>query len=334
MAILNVLLMAVCLRVGYFVVQRTRSQIVRWIGILVFAGLVLLPFHALTTVNFPGDVSARNTIYGIALAVAAMMVVSQRVRHGMVTLALILAPFLLVTFGQALTRISNYDPARWKSPTAPTTGTPRMPRLVWLLFDDGDYGPSFAARPPGMQLPEVDRIVAESFHATNAHPPEASTAKSVPRLITGDMTATTENMSTRPSVFSRAKQNGLRSAAVAWYIDYCGAFAQSLEACWTSAVDAERGSMGTTAAEMAANQLKNIFENQFRSPFGQPLGAKRHVVDYRFILRAAREVAASPGYDLVYAHFPIPHEPLFYDRSTGRYDLGEKPITGFPKRIS
>jgi arylsulfatase A-like enzyme len=31
-------------------------------------------------------------------------------------------------------------------------------------------------------------------------------------------------------------------------------------------------------------------------------------------------------------HFNVPHEPLFYDASTGRYDLGEKPVLSMFKK--
>jgi hypothetical protein len=326
-AILDVLLMAICLRTGYYIVQRSRNPLLRWAGIIAFAGLVMLPFHALTTVNFAGDVQKRNITYAVALVVAGLIIVSRRFRHATQTLFVIAAPFVLVTFGQSASRISAYDAARWQPPKVPVAGEPRAPRLVWVLFDEMDYGIAFGAKRPA--LPELDRIVAESFHATNAHPPGATTSELVPRMITGDQGATKTNAGTLPNVFSRAKQDGIRTAVIGWFINYCGLFSSSLEACWTTAMDAERGSMGTTAAEMASNQLRNIFENQFRSPFGQPIGAQRHAIDYKFILRAATEATASPGFDFVYIHFPVPHEPFFYDSSTGRYDLGEKPITGF-----
>jgi hypothetical protein len=326
-AILNVLLIGICLRIGYYLVQRSRNAIVRWTGILAFAGLMLLPFHALTTVNFAGDVQKRNITYAVALLTAALIVLNGRIRHGVRAVLTIAAPFILVTFGQSVSRIAAYDVTRWQPPKAPAEGAPRTPRLVWILFDEWDYGIAFGPRRPA--LPELDRIVAEAFHATNAYSPGLSTAQAVPRLITSDMTTTRTNAHTRPSVFSRAKQDGFRTAVVGWYINYCVLFASSLDACWTTAFDAERGSMGAKATEIANNQLRNIFENQFRSPFGQPLGAKRHVVDYKFVLRAAIEATASPGFDFVYVHFPIPHEPLFYDSTTRRFDLGEKPITGF-----
>ena len=325
-AIINVLLMGAGLRIAYYLVQRSRNSMVRWAGILAFAALILLPFHALTTVNFAGAVQKRNITYAVALIVAVLIVLNRRIRHGVRTALMIAAPFIFVTFGQSVSRMTAYDAAHWQLPKAPTTGTARSPRLVWLMFDEWDYGIAFGPRRPA--LPEVDRLVAESFHATNAYSPGSTTEQSVPKLVTGDKTATKTNAGTRPSVFSRAKQDGVRTAVVGWYINYCGLFSSSLDSCWTTAFDAERGSMGITSTEIAGNQLRNIFESQFRSPFGQALGAKRHVVDYKFVLRAAVEAAASSGLDFVYVHFPIPHEPLFYDSAERRFDLGEKPIAG------
>ena len=332
MVMLDVLLLAVCLRLGYFLVQTTRSALIRWAGILLFAVMWLIPVHALTTVHFADDVPKRNFTYLLGLVLVIGIVVSPKLRHGMVKLCVMLVLFVTVTFGQSLWRIWSYNPAEWALPVVPAAGAPRMPRLVWLLFDEWDYGLTFAARRPGLSVPEVDRLVNESFHATKAHPPEHTTSKSVPRLLTDDASATLANLHSLPSVFSRAKQDGLHSAAVSWFVDYCGDFAESLDACWSAHSDAERNSMGSTAGEMAVNDVRYLFENQFRSPFGQPMGAKRHALDYKFNLRSALQATTSPAYDFVYVHFNIPHEPLFYDASTGRYDLGEKPITSMFKK--
>src|SRR5687768_5408057 len=51
MVMLNVLVAAVCLRVGYFIVQQTKNPFLRWAGIIIFAVLWLIPIHAITTVH-------------------------------------------------------------------------------------------------------------------------------------------------------------------------------------------------------------------------------------------------------------------------------------------
>ena len=42
------------------------------------------------------------------------------------------------------------------------------PRVLWLLFDEFDQRLAFDFRQPGVQLPELDRLRAESFVATHA----------------------------------------------------------------------------------------------------------------------------------------------------------------------
>ena len=325
-AIGNVLLIALCIRSFYFLVQRRRNVWLGRLGVLLAAGLTMLPVHAITTIHFADAVRERNIIYACGLAVAAAIVVSRRFRHAAMSICVVLSAAVAVTFGQSLWRISTYDAARYAAVVPPTTGEPRQPRLVWVLFDEWSYALAFADRPAGVALPELDRLVRESFHAANAEPPGDITRVSVPRLVTGDMTATAANMADRPNVFATAKQNGLRTAVVGWYMNYCGAYAKSIDVCWTPRLDAERNSMGAGAGEIAVTQLRNLFENQFRSPFGQPLGAKRAYLDYRYNARTAVQAAASPAYDFVYVHLNVPHEPFFYDAASGRFNLGEKPI--------
>jgi hypothetical protein len=231
-----------------------------------------------------------------------------------------------ITFGQSAWRIVTYDEAAYNPPQIPKAVRTSGPRLVWILFDEWDYGLTFQDRATGTALPELDRMVEESFHATNAYPPGRTTDESVPRLITGDMTTTNSNMAGRSSIFTTAEDLGLKTAVVGSHINYCGTYGNAIDACWTPNMDRERNSMGTSAGEMAVTELRYIFENQFRSPFGQPIGSRRAFLDYRFIARAARQVVASPAYGLVYVHFNVPHEPFFYNAATGEFNAGEKPV--------
>src|SRR2546423_46880 len=44
-------------------------------------------------------------------------------------------------------------------------------RVVWLMFDELDQRITFEARPPGLELPELDRLRRESLYADAARPP-------------------------------------------------------------------------------------------------------------------------------------------------------------------
>jgi hypothetical protein len=133
-------------------------------------------------------------------------------------------------------------------------------------------------------------------------------------------------LKTAPTVFSRARQAGINAAVAGWFLDYCHYVGASLSGCSAFNMNLERNSMGGTFGQVAANQARNLLETQFRSPFGQTLAAERHAMDYRFTLQAAVRAAVDRDLGLVFVHWPIPHEPLFYDGLQRRFDLGERPV--------
>src|SRR6187399_307367 len=49
-AIVNVLVLAVCFHWAYVHISSSPNKWVRWCGIVMFAGLLLIPFHAITTI--------------------------------------------------------------------------------------------------------------------------------------------------------------------------------------------------------------------------------------------------------------------------------------------
>ena len=67
--------------------------------------------------------------------------------------------------------------ASW--PPLPRTTAPRV-RVVWILFDELSQAVAFNQRPPGLALPNLDRLRDESFHADAAESPADSTLVSFP----------------------------------------------------------------------------------------------------------------------------------------------------------
>jgi hypothetical protein len=332
-AIANVLLLATLLWGAYVVVRRSGSRWAKRLSPLVPAGLIFIPFHGVGSIYFSEDARRMALVYGAALVAAAVILWSHRARVFGWHALRILAPVVLITFGQAIWRAATYDGTRWEWPTPPpTAATEGRPRLVWIIFDEWDYGLSFDPRPEWLRTPELDRLGSMSFHASQAVPPGSETDVSIPRLLTGDMTARGSQLRDGPTIFSEAKAENLNAAIAAWYIDYCDIFGKSLAACWSTEADPARNSMGLRPTEIAANQVRYLFESTYRSPFGQSVGTKRHIMDYGFVMRGALEAAASPSLDLVFLHFPIPHPPLFYDRTTRRYDLEDTPLVSLARR--
>lgn len=333
-AMVNVILLALCIRAGIALIQRTGSRVLRGLSVLIFAALLLLPFHAITTIYFPDEVRPRNAVYAAGGLAALAVIFSSRARRIARGAILLITPLVAITFAQGVFRAWSYDAARWKEPSMPAAPSSRPVRLVWLLFDEWDYGLTFESPKVRVPLPEIARLQAESFTASNAVPPGPVTGVSVPRLLTSDIQATVASLPSRSDIFTRTKSEGLSVAVAGWYLPYCDLFAKSLSVCWTCNRNAERNNMGNSFPEIGLNQVRNLFENQFRSPFGQPLGASRQALDYKLVFAATNQAAANPAFDMVFAHFPVPHEPLFYDSSTGRFDLSEKPgISLFKKNF-
>ena len=206
------------------------------------------------------------------------------------------------------------------------------PRLIWIIFDEWDFGLTFDPRPSWLRTPELDRLNSVSFHASRAVSPGLETDISIPRLLTGQMATRRNQIRNVSTIFSTAKAEGFSAAVAAWYIDYCRVFSESLDACWSTVSYAERNSMGREPAEIAVNQVKYLFESTYRSPFGQSFGTKRHILDYGFVTRAALHAVTNPAFDFLFIHFPIPHPPLFYDRTTGRFDLHDTPLVSVRRR--
>jgi hypothetical protein len=125
-----------------------------------------------------------------------------------------------------------------------------------------------------------------------------------------------------PNLFSRVHEQGFNVGVAGWYFSYCDQFRASLASCAAWERSTDRNSMGQGVFEIARNQGRILLEAEFRSPFGQLLATSAHAQVFRQWLPAAERTVADPGLSLAFLHVPVPHEPFFYDRSTGRDDLG------------
>ncbi|MGE5647461.1 MAG: sulfatase-like hydrolase/transferase [Acidobacteriota bacterium] len=331
-AIANVLMLGLLMWGGLRLLRRSGGWISRVVGMAVAAVLALVMANGITSVHFATKTGLGYACGALAAAVMAALSISSRCRRIFFHALLVLAPFTAVTFGQALWRASTYDPSAWKPHVAGRLPGGGAGRVVWLLFDEWDYGLTFAERCAGLRLPELDRLRSEAFTAANAVPPGTTTSTSVPVLLTGVHGAGVDTLRSASTVFSRARQAGADTAIAGWFLDYCGSMGRALSDCVVFNMNTDRNSMGRAPGEIAANQLRNLIETQFRSPLGQTLAAARHAEDYRFILQAAGRATADRGLGLVFVHWPVPHEPFFYDSSRGAFDLSEGPVASMVKK--
>src|SRR5207253_2506246 len=109
-------------------------------------------------------------------------------------LILVFSPFVLVTFGSSLLRLIDPSFSTQFKPGALSQALPRkigQPRVVWIIFDELEYGQAFDHRSSSVDLPELDRFRQDSISASAAYPPAYSTAISVPALVTGQLLEST-----------------------------------------------------------------------------------------------------------------------------------------------
>lgn len=255
--------------------------------------------------------------------------------RGGANLLLALSPFVPLILAQATWAAFTPQAATLSIDSAVRTAQIAPPgRVVILLFDELDYGITFARRPAGLQLPELDRFQATALSAIEAYPPAGDTLASIPALLCGrrvedvekiggarllvDFAGAAEPVSwqEQPTLLSRARSAGARSALVGWYHPYPRILGQHTDRCewqtyyfWT---DRARNSLPQNMWQQFA-----LTELAGRGPAAR-LNRKHHIASYRRLRESALTAAADPSLSLVFAHLPIPHMPGIFDRRSQR----------------
>jgi hypothetical protein len=221
------------------------------------------------------------------------------------------------------------------------------PRLVWILFDELAYKPTFESRDPSLNLPNIDRLRRESTLYTDMTPIAYRTTRAVPSLMLGqivtDVVYTSDNhylvqidnsshwqsFDVNASLFGSAKQHGLTTAIVGWYVAYCPIFASVATQCYWSNDDAQdRGptSLDASFTENVWFPLRILVE-QFVAPAKAwadvaDWNAQGHIASVKDVSRHALAVLTNSPADIIYLHLPAPHPPAFWDRRTGTFASG------------
>lgn len=115
----------------------------------------------------------------------------------------------------------------------------------------------FEDRHPTLQMPAFDRLRRESTLYTHMTPIAYRTTRAIPSLMLGrsvtDLAYTEDNrylvqfdnnshwvaFDPRASLLGEARQKGLTSSVVGWYIAYCPVFAGIANQCYWSNDDAQ-----------------------------------------------------------------------------------------------
>ncbi len=270
--------------------------------------------------------------------------------RGMAWLLVVFFPFAMLTLGQALW--GAVRPARpayaAKSPSAPVRQRAPEVRVLWLVMDEVDFRIAFAARPPGFELPEFDRLRRESFFAERAYPPARH---SMPALLTGVEVLEAwprgpdelellvagggiTRWSAAPDVFSRTRELGVNTGLLGFFLPYCrvlgdrvtrcSARASALgdywnEASFTETLLIQAWLLGRTAPGIGgrADSLFSVW----------PRRKPRALRDFLALREEAVSFSTDPALGLILLHLPVPHPPAIFDARRGEWSTRES--TGY-----
>jgi len=221
------------------------------------------------------------------------------------------------------------------------------PRLIWIILDELAYAPVFEARDPSLKLPNFDRLRRESTLYTQMTPIAYRTTRVVPSLQLGrvvtDVAYTANNkylvqfednpdwqpFDANATLFAAAKEHGLTTSIVGWYVAYCPVFQKVVTECYWSNADAQDRGPTSTSATYFENVWfpLRILAEQIISPSRAwadtaRWNAKGHEEAVKDLSRHALETVANSQADVLYLHLPAPHPPAVWDRQTVSFKVG------------
>lgn len=234
---------------------------------------------------------------------------------------------------------------------------PATNRLIWVVFDELDSSAAFDRRPSRLRLPELDRLRAESLVATSAYAPGAWTLDALPTLWTGrpvsdareagpsDLRLTfvgsagSHTLAESPTVFARAHSAGLRVGIAGWYHPYCRLFGAVAEQCEAvsfggattsfrrAGFAAERGILAMVPLLVSWHapwSLEAILTGglvRSRADGEETMVVSQMAATYKRVHARSLDMVRDPSLSLVFAHYPVPHFPGFYDPVRGEIDI-------------
>jgi len=369
------LLLGLCFWLAWLAVERSNNPMLKTLARIGFLAALVFPLESVRRYwnlqTGHADPAANGALLAGELMLAAGVVMmfrgNFRILHAArrVTLMMsILLPLLLLDF--ALGRAESPG----KEAFQPKHNTPMLParangpghRLIWILFDEFDQRLAFERRPASLQLPELDRLRAESVVSNQVTQTASWTILAVPSLISGRILSRAEmvnadtlsvhpegsapafNWREGPNVFQKVRELGVNAALFGWHHPYCRVFGDSVAQCFaepnghpTDALLRETEAAEEGTAKTIAYLFRLEWEN-LRDVFRPTQGAQsenlkdafvqhRHQQQYFHIRDRAYEAARNPQIGFEYIHFPAPHLFAIYDRK--RQDFSLSPDTGY-----
>lgn len=291
------------------------------------------------------QITTARAFLGVAVPLAVLWMVSGRwyrrtlqvLRFGLLLLGFCIF-WMVPTLVVASLARQPHDEAEFRKPL-PATGAPHQ-RIVWLLFDEMSYEQVFVHRWPGLELPNLDRLRAQSVTFSNVKPDGFYTEDVIPSLFLGKpiddvigtgsgwmvyrTTATSpwQRFDGGQTLFADAQRRGWTTGALGAYNPYCRILADQLDFCWMDMpplpdhFSRDKSTLGNVAAPLVADWDRLFRQERPKRPTDPTslttIGA----------VRAGDALIGDQAIDLCFVHLPFPHPPGDYDRRTGRIGAG------------
>ena len=350
---LTVVLLSAVFALTITFMRRVRNPWLEWAARLGFLVLLIVPLRNIRLqfgllgepLQFVFEHTGRpGLIAGLAVVLAAAAYWSRQAIAGARVLLFVLAPLFVVNLANSLWIAHALRGQPYAARKAPImkARAPVGARVVLLLFDELDYRLAFAERPPGIRMPEFDRLRSGSVFARNTRAAQSETVLSVPSILSGrevkEARSATSNQlvlvsssgtvlwGSVPNIFSEARQSGIRTALAGWYHPYCRVLGESLDDCvsvqgvsdrpeWAHGVSLVTNMRLQLRRQLAAFPLVHLYRDS--SDVARP----EHRREYLSIHSRALEYVVNPAFGLVYLHYPVPHPPGMFDPATDDFDL-------------
>lgn len=258
---------------------------------------------------------------------------------------------LVMTWQLARAALWRPGPQAYATPIAAQPAN--KPRLVWILFDELAYKQAFEARDASLHLPNLDRLRSESTIYTDVTPIAYRTTRAVPTLMLGrvvtDVVYTNDNrylvqiensphwqpFDVNESLIGMAKQHGVTTSIVGWYVAYCPIFAGVATECYWSNDDAQDRGPTWLDASFAENVWfpLRILAEQFVWPSrawkdNAEWNSEGHIASVKDVSRHALATLETSQADVIFLHIPAPHPAAFWNRRTGTFATGGSYLDG------
>jgi len=263
------------------------------------------------------------------------------------TLALFLAPFLLLTFGQAAAALLRMEPAALFHPhRVDPTGALRNPlgvSVVWMIFDETDYRICFGKRPAGLALPAFDRLRANALWSTRAYSPSDATQVSLPALLTGIPLRTTNpagarrldlvpvhgparlDFATQETIFDRVKSRQGSTALFGWYHPYSRVM-HGIDLCrdypWYNFFTSDN------LLKVLLFQWVEVLDFRF-NPYKNSVQGDNHIKIAQSMQSDVLAAVRNQDPSFMFLHYPVPHLPNIYDRNSGGFGTNRNIREGY-----